>query len=187
MLDTRGVFVNLFEFKRTNLFEIRKNVLLSRQYFYIFCKQFVGEKVSRLYRRFKESFNSPMYARKFEFILQQDFKIYEETKLISEKIKKYEELNTQDDHLFLKSFENGFKLIKSLTGLNLDLLNTEITPEIRKQILNIQIADIIVATETQQKINCGINQNLFDFTIARETILNQGNTEVNPLLSFKNS
>ncbi len=185
MLDTRGMFVNLFEFKETNLFEIRKNVWLSRQYFYIFCKQFVGEKVSRLYRRFKESFNSAMYAKKFEFILQQDFKIDEETKQISEKIKKYEELYTQDDHLFLKSFENGFKLIKSLTGLNLDLLNTEITPEIRKQILNIQIADIIVATETQQKINCGIKQNLFDFTIARETILNKGNTKVNPQFIFQ--
>ena len=177
--------MNLFEFKRENLIEIRKNVRLSRQHFYIFCKQYVGEKVSKLYSRFKESFKSPIKTKKLEFILQRDFKIDEDTKLISEKIKKYEDLYTLDDHLFLKSFESGFKLVKSLTGLNLDLLNTEITPEIRKQILNIQIADIIGTTETQQKINCGINQNLFDFTIARETILNKENTEVNPQFIFQ--
>ncbi len=119
--------MNLFEFKRENLIEIRKNVWLSRQHFYIFCKQYVGEKVSKLYSRFKESFKSPIKTKKLEFILQRDFKIDEDTKLISEKIKKYEDLYTLDDHLFLKSFENGFKLIKSLTGLSLDHLNTEIT------------------------------------------------------------
>ncbi len=82
--------MNLFEFKETNLFEIRKNVRLSRQYFYIFSKLYVGKKVSTLYSRFKEGFNFPMKAKKFEYILQHDFKIDEETKLISEKTKKYE-------------------------------------------------------------------------------------------------
>lgn len=61
--------MNLFEFKETNLFEIRKNVWLSRQYFYIFCKQFVGKKVSTIHSRFKEDFKSPMNAKKFEYIL----------------------------------------------------------------------------------------------------------------------
>ncbi len=177
--------MNLFEFKETNLFKIRKNVWLSRQYFYIFCKQFVGKKVSTLYSRFKEGFNSPMKVKKFEYILQRDFKIDAETKLISEKTKKYENLCTLDDHLFLKSLKNGFKLIKSLTGLNIDLLNTEICPQTRKQISDIQIADIIGATKNQEKINCGINQNLFDFTIARETILNKTNETINPQFIFQ--
>ncbi len=177
--------MNLFEFKETNLFEIRKNVRLSRQYFYIFCKQFVGEKVSTLYSRFKEGFNSQMNAKKFKYILQWDFKIDAETKLISEKTKKYENLCTLYDHLFLKSLENGSKLIKSLTGLNTDLLNTEITPQIRKQIIDIQIADIIGATKNQEKINCGINQNLFDFIVAREIILNKTNETINPHFIFQ--
>ncbi len=185
MLDTRGVLVNLFEFKETNLFEIRKNVWLSRQYFYIFCKQFVGKKISTLYSRFKESFKSPIKTKKLEYILQRDFKIDEDTKLISEKIKKYEDLYTLDDHLFLKSLDNGSKLIKSLTGTNTDFLNTETTPQIRKQISDIQIADIIGATKNQEKINCGINQNLFDFTIAREIILNKTNEIINPHFIFQ--
>lgn len=177
--------MNLFEFKETNLFEIRKNVRLSRQYFYIFCKQFVGKKVSTIYSRFKEDFKSPMNAKKFEYILQWDFKIDAETKLISEKTKKYEDLYTLDDHLFLKSLENGFKLIKSITGFNLDLLNTEITPQIRKQISDIKIADVIDATKNQEKINCGINQNLFDFAIAREIILNKTSKTINPHFIFQ--
>lgn len=177
--------MNLFEFKETNLFEIRKNVWLSRQYFYIFCKQFVGKKVSTLYSSFKDGFNSPMNAKRFKYILQWDFKIDAETKLISEETKKYENLYTLDDHLFLKSLENGFKLIKSLTGTNTNLLNTEITPQIRKQISDIQIADIIDATKNQEKINCGINQNLFDFTIAREIILNKTNETTNPHFIFQ--
>lgn len=177
--------MNLFEFKETNLFEIRKNVWLSRQYFYIFCKQFVGKKVSTLYSRFKECFNSPMKTKKFEYILQWDFKIDDETKLISYKTKKYENHCTLDDHLFLKSLENGSKLIKSLTGTNTDLLNTEITPQTRKQISDIQIADIIGATKNQEKTNCGINQNLFDFAVARETILNKTNETINPHFIFQ--
>ncbi len=176
---------NSFYFKKHNLIKVRKNVWLSKQYFYIFAKKFIGKKLSTLYTSFSKNFGSIIKSKRFYYMIAYDFNLSEDNVLISEKISKYENLYIREDYMFEESLQNGLAIISKLTNLTPNILNTEITPEIKNLLLNVKVQDVEATTIENKKINCGIDQNLFDFTIARETILNKENSNINPQHIFQ--
>ena len=163
--------INLRKYEIENSVKAGRKLYVPKRYLAGFVLRHIGEKASSIFKLFCEVFGSNNTHRKeYDSFIESTFELGEVKKIIALKDQHYEGMVLSNDYPFTNSLLNGLQIVKEILG-GIDL--ADITEEVLYKVMEIRLDQVKEVCERNSIINCGINQNIFDFVIARECLLNK--------------
>lgn len=164
--------INLRNYYLNNSIKVGRAHYVPKRYLAGMISLHMGEKASSIFKVFKDVFktNAP-YREGFDTFVEETFNLGPVHKIESLKDEKYQGMTLCEDYPFTSSINNGFRLIKEFLGID---SVADFSEEISYRLMHVRYHEFADFLRTKEKvINCGIDQNMFDFVIARECLANQ--------------
>ena len=164
--------INLNNYRLENSIKARRIHYVPKRYLAGMLSLHTGEKPCSVFKIFEEVFNSNYpYRKGFDAFVEDTFYLDENKRIHSLKDEKYEGMHLSEDYPFTSSLNNGFRLIRGFLGVD---SISDCPEEISKRLMHVRFSELADFLENKEKaINCGIDQNIFDYVVARECIANQ--------------
>ena len=164
--------INLKKNYLDNSIKVGRNHYVPKKYLAGFISLHIGEKASSIFRRFQSHFHANLESREdYDHFVEQTYILGDVKKVITLKDDKYNNIFLNEDYPFTNSLNNGLRLIKEF--LHIESIN-DLTEEVTYRLMSIRYFELSeFLKEKGCIVNCGIDQNLFDFVIARECVANQ--------------
>ena len=160
--------INLREYYTNNSIRYSRLDYVPKRYIAAFAMLHKGEKISAIWQLFSDLFHSNATHKKaFNAFMEESFVLSSKKKIISIKNPEYAGVMLSSDYPFSESLKNGIMLIEKILKVESFYDADE---ETMKKMLGVEYRDVL---DQPTILNCGIDQNVFDFVIARECILNQ--------------
>lgn len=155
-----------------------KKTFVPKQYLAALLMMHKDEKVTSLYKLVMNTFKTNhTYRADYDAFIKETFELDEKKKIIALKNLDYENKNLTTEFPFFFSLENGVSIIKSLLGIT-DFSDYEL---LYHQISNIRFEQLKEFDNQKPYFTCGISQNVFDFVVAREYVLNKAKIAVDDI------
>lgn len=169
MIDIKNYYLN-------NSVKLARQLVVPKRYLAAFVYFYKGEKIPSIFKNIKEVFNTnDGYRDMFDSFIAETFELASHKKIASIKKPEYQNMFLMNNYPFNNSLENGLHIIKDVLGFE-DI--SEISDDLLYKLMDIRFPMVKETCDKNQIINCGIDQNIFDFVIARECLLNQ--TKLSP-------
>ena len=163
--------INIRQFILNNSIKANRKTFVPKRYVSGLLNRYSNEKTPTIFKIFSELFNSNQtHRQEFDSFVEDTFDLDSKKRIVGFKNDKYRGITLSEDYPFNSSLLNGLQIIKEILG-GIDLAN--ITDEVLHKVLNIRIDQVEEICSRKQIINCEIDQNIFDFVMARECLLNQ--------------
>ncbi len=163
--------INLHEYVLNNSVKAGRKLYIPKRYLAGFVMRHNGEKASSIFKYFKDTFGANAgYREGYDSFIDETFELGEVKKIVGLKNQNYEGMTLSNDFPFTNSLLNGLQIIREILG-GIDLAN--ITDDILYKVMDIRLWQVKDVCSRNELFNCGIDQNIFDFVIARESLLNQ--------------
>ena len=163
--------INLKQYILNNSIKTNRRTYVPNAYVVGFVKRHSKEKINVIFKSFSELFNSNyLYREAFDSFVNSVFELDAKKRVISLKDISYEQDFLSDDYPFSNSLVNGLQIIKEILG-GIDLAN--VSDEVLHKIMTIRFEQVEEICNRKTVNNCGINQNIFDFVVTRECLLNR--------------
>lgn len=163
--------INLAKYKLDNSFEIKRHSYLPNKYIFALVDYFKNYKVHETFDFVSSMFDTSSGRKSAYIKLIKDYFITEHKKATQLKDCTYKNAKLFNPYPFSYSLENGKNLISEFLHQDDITIYPQITTYM---LLHASFDDIKeFLNKRNSDINCGINQNLFDFVITRECIANQ--------------
>lgn len=164
--------INLRDYYLNNSIKVGRIHYVPKRYLAGMISLHMGEKASSIFKTFKDVFKSnALYREGFDAFVDEAFVLGPVYKVESLKDEKFQGMTLSEDYPFTSSINNGFILIKEFLGVD---SVTDFSEEILYRLMHVRYHEFAEFLRTKEKVvNCGIDQNMFDFVIARECLANQ--------------
>ena len=164
--------INLRDYYLKNSIKVGRTHYVPKRYLAGMLSLHMGEKASSIFKIFKDVFNTnASYREGFDAFVEEVCVLGPVHKVESLKNEKYQGMTLNEDYPFTSSINNGFRLIKEFLGVD---SVTEFSEEISYRLMHVRYHEFAEFLRTKEKVvNCGIDQNMFDFVVARECLANQ--------------
>ena len=163
--------INLKQYTLDNSIKANRYILVPKRYVVGLANRHNDEKTPAIFKIFSELFNSNQtHRQEFDSFIDSTFELDAKKRIVLLKNENYKNLTLSEDYPFNSSLINGLQIIKEILG-GIDL--ADITDEVLHKVMNIRIDQVEEICYRKQTINCEIDQNIFDFVMARECLLNQ--------------
>ena len=160
--------INLREYYINNSIRYSRLDYVPKRYLAAFAMLHKGDKTSAIWQSFSELFHSnATHKEAFNAFMEESFVLSSKKKIISIKNPDYVGMILSSEYPFSESLKNGIMLIEKILQVESFYDADE---ETMKKMLGVKYEDVL---NQPLILNCNINQNVFDFVIARECILNQ--------------
>ena len=162
--------IDFNDYRMKNSIKYTKNLYVPKRYLACLIMRYKGEKVSTAFKRYLDIFKTNnSYRKEFDLFLKDNFEIFDK-RIGTITNSNYKELELSCDFPFQKSILNGLQIAQDIIG-GFDIAN--ITDDVIRKINNIKLEQIHFISSSKKIINCGIDQQIFDFVITRECLLNK--------------
>ena len=163
--------INLKQYTLDNSIKANRYILVPKRYVVGLAYRHSDEKAPAIFKIFSELFNSNQtHRQEFDSFIDSTFELDAKKRIVLLKKENYNNLTLSEDYPFNSSLINGLQIIKEILG-GIDL--ADITDEVLHKVMNIRIDQVEEICYRKQTVNCEIDQNIFDFVMARECLLNQ--------------
>ena len=164
--------INLRDYFLNNSIKVGRIHYVPKRYLAGMISLHIGEKASSIFKVFKDVFKTnAQYREGFDAFVEEAFVLGPVHKVESLKDEKFQGMTLNEDYPFTSSINNGFRLIKEFLGVD---SVTDFSEEISYRLMHVRYHEFAEFLRTKEKVvNCGIDQNMFDFVIARECLANQ--------------
>ena len=160
--------INLREYYLNHSLRYSKWNYIPKRYFAAFAMLHKGEKITAIWTAFADLYHSNgTHKKAFDEFMKSTFVLNGKGKVLDYKDNAYSDMVLNEEYPFSKSLMNGIKNIEMVLGLESFF---DVDEETIRKMLNVRYEDLL---SLEPIINCGINQNIFDFVIARECSLTQ--------------
>ena len=165
--------INIKDFVAENSIKTGRTTSVPKRFLAGLIALHLGEKAGTIFEHFVEAYKTNnTYRKSFDEFLNENFVLGKAKKVVEMNSEKYKDSYIHFDYPFSNTLNNGLRLIK-------DYLNIESIQDLAEDTLYRlttircnEFNNFLNSRETNE-INCGINQNVFDFVIARECLLKQ--------------
>lgn len=164
--------INLRDYYLNNSIKVGRIHYVPKRYLAGMISLHMGEKASSIFKVFKDAFKTnAQYRQGFDAFVEETFILGPVHKVESLKDEKYQGMTLSEDYPFTSSINNGFRLIKEFLGVD---SVADFSEEISYRLMHVRYHEFAEFLRTKEKVvNCGIDQNMFDYVIARECLANQ--------------
>ena len=158
--------INLRELIINNSVKAARKLYIPKSYLAAFVLRHKGEKASSVFRISMDIFDSNnRYRAGYDSFIDENFNLGDVKKILSLKDGCFENISLSEDYPFTSSLINGLQTIKAILG-GIDLAN--INDEVLRRIMEIRISQVRDICSSNRILNCGLDQGMFDFVIARD-------------------
>ncbi len=163
--------INLRELIINNSVKAARKLYIPKSYLAALVLRHKGEKASSVFKIFMDIFGSNnAYRAGYDAFIDENFNLGDVKRILSLKDGCFENISLSEDYPFTSSLINGLQTIKAILG-GIDLAN--INDEVLRRIMEIRISQVRDVCSSNKILNCGLDQGMFDFVIARECLINQ--------------
>lgn len=168
--------INIKDYYLNNSIKLARQLFVPKRYLAAFVSLYKGKKASSIFKNIKDVFGtSAGYRESYDLFIDETFELAPLKKIVSIKKPQYQNMTLSSGYPFTDSLRNGLRIIKDILGFE-DL--NEISDDLLFRLMDIRLPMVKEVCFKNQAINCGIDQNIFDFVIAKECLLNQ--TKISP-------
>jgi hypothetical protein len=168
--------INIKDYYLNNSIKLARQLIVPKRYLAAFVSLYNGEKAASIFKNVKDVFGTNAgYRESYDLFIDETFELAPLKKIVSIKKPEYQNMTLSSGYPFTDSLRNGLRIIKDILGFE-DL--NEISDDLLFRLMDIRLPMVKEVCFRNQTINCGIDQNIFDFVIARECLLNQ--TKMSP-------
>lgn len=163
--------INLRQFVINSSISANRKTLVPKQYIVGLINLHKEKKTTAVFKIFSKLFDSNQCHRAvYDSFIETTFELDSKKRVVSLKDKKYADITLSENYPFNSSLINGLQIIKEILG-GIDLAN--LTEEVLHKVMNVRIEQVEDICSHKRIINCRINQDIFDFVMARECLINQ--------------
>lgn len=165
--------IDLRQYYKDKSIKAGRKFYIPKKYIIGFALLHKGEKSSSIFQRIKsiDQFRGIGQSRKeYDYLIEETFELGDVNKIIAPKDFSAFEYLLDTEYPFKRSLEHGISLIRQYLDIN---DNQEIGEEEIRRLLNINVYELNKYREKYRNFNSAINQNIFDFVIARDAYLNE--------------
>lgn len=171
--------INLRQYYLDNSLRYSKWNYVPKRYVAAFAMLHQGEKTTAIWSVFADLYHSNGTHKKgFDEFLKATFVLNGKGKILEYKDPCYEGLVLSEEYPFSHSLMNGIKNIESVLDLESFF---DVDEETMRKMLNVKYEDLLSLPLIN---NCEINQNVFDFVVARENQWHESNNTYYPFIEF---
>lgn len=168
--------ISIEDYYSNNSIKLARQLLVPKRYLAAFVSFYSGEKESSIFKYVKETFGANNgYRDSYDAFIDENFELAPLKKIISIKNPEYQSMSLSCGYPFKDSLRNGLRIIRDILGV--ESLN-EISDDLLFRLMDIRLPLVEEVCLRNQIVNCGIDQNIFDFVVARKCLLNQ--TKMSP-------
>ena len=162
------MMIDLAKYCSDNSIKYSKWNSIPKRYVAAFALLHKGEKTTAIWKALSDLYHSNgTHKSAFDKFFQETFVLNGKGKILELKDSYYFDMELVEEYPFSKSLMNGIKVIEQVLGLDSFY---DVDEQTMKMMLNTRFEDVLAVSNV---VNCGINQNVFDYVIARECLLNQ--------------
>lgn len=160
--------INLRHYYLDNSLRYSKWNYVPKRYVAAFAMLHQGKKITTIWSAFADLYHSNGTHKKgFDEFLESAFVLNGKGKILDYKDLRYKGVVLNEEFPFSHSLMNGIKSIETVLGLESFF---DVDEETMRKMLNVKYEDLSVLPVID---NCGVNQSVFDFVLARECSLTQ--------------
>ena len=163
--------INISDYKNEHSFKISKNDYVPKKYLACYIMLFKGRLLGNAFQCFVKTFSSNQtYRDSFTRFAYETIQFDENRRIAGVINPDYQGISLCELNPFLDSLNNGLSIIKQTMSIN-DI--SAISEEESRLLLQTNLSDVKNAIGLNiNHINCGINQDIFDFVVAKDFLLN---------------